>query len=748
MPRWPGWLRHAPSLVAEGLNGVRDPLSQWLRPPAPAPALRVAAALARALLPPAAVQTPPGWLRPDQDLSFRRALAAVHRYNGALLADPVGTGKTYIALAVAATLQPSRPIQVVAPAALRAQWLEAGRRAGLEVLVHSHETLSRGRAPPRVRAAVVVDESHRLRTPTTRRYATLAPWCVGRRGLLVSATPAVNRLEDVAHQLLLFVRDDALAWGGVGSLREVLRHRAPGCLAHLVVTGEDRTSQLPQRRQRDLAPPEPEASPMEEIRRGIEALALSRDPAIAGLLRIVLLSSLASSPAAVATALRRYRSLLTQAGDALMAGRAVSRRAIRLMAGPDSEQTVLWPLLTGPCQGNDLSLADLDAVVRLERIARAWCNTADGKVTALRDLVADRRPTVVFTAATATVDYLLRHLAPSRVAWCTGTGAGLARIPAARDAVLDWFRRRTLPTDQVLARPTILVATDVASEGLDLPLVERVVHYDLPWTAVRLDQRSGRAFRLGASAASVEVVRLRPRPNLETALGRESILHTKAGLPAVLGIDSGPSAPWRLRARIAARWQGQAAIGGTAAVRWARAGVVAGFRVRSSDGTALEIVLGCEGSGWTDDPAIIAGWLDAAGEESGSVAINRGHLRAALGALSAQVRLALRNANGAGLATSYPDPGVARARRRLITLARRAARSRDADRLAALERGIALLGRGRTAGECRVVEAWEALPQQDLFRLLERLPPNPARSIPDGVELIGILLLERTASSG
>ena len=34
----------------------------------------------------------------------RRAVAAIRRYGGALLADPVGTGKTYVALAVAAAL--------------------------------------------------------------------------------------------------------------------------------------------------------------------------------------------------------------------------------------------------------------------------------------------------------------------------------------------------------------------------------------------------------------------------------------------------------------------------------------------------------------------------------------------------------------------------------------------------------------------------------------------------------------------
>ncbi len=708
----------------------------------------MAAALARALLPPTADRAPPPWLRLDQQLSFGRALAAVHRYGGALLADPVGTGKTYIALAVAAALLPNRSVHVIAPASLRAQWQEAGRRTGLDILFHSHETLSRGRPPGRQGGAVVVDESHRFRTPTTRRYTTFASWCVARRGLLLSATPAVNRLNDVAHQLLLFVRDDALAWSGVASLREELRQRAPGCLAHLVVTGEDRSSALPLRRDRDIRPVEPAASPLERIRSGIEGLILSREAAIAGLLRVILLSALASSPAAIAVALRRYRSLLIHAGDALMAGRGVSRQAIRRMVGPESEQTVLWPLIAGTDQGNDLCLDDLDSVARLERITRCWSEAPDAKVAALRDLVADRKPTLVFTTATATVAYLRRHLRPSRAAWCTGSAAGLDGVSVGREDVLDWFRRPVLPGDAVPPRPTILVATDVASEGLDLPLVERVVHYDLPWTAVRLDQRSGRAFRLGARQGSVEVVCFRPEPALESALGKESILNAKAGLPTILGLDAGPSAPWRLRATIAARWQGHAAAAGMAAVPWATTGAVAGFRIRSSDGTALEVVLAREGTGWTDDPGTIARCLEAAADQSDTVRLDRVRLRAVLSALTAQVRVALRTANGAGLAHARRQPAGTRIRRRLIALARRAARSRDAVKLALLERGIALLRRGQTAGEARMAEAWETLPESDLFRLLSRLPSSPVRGVPEAVELIGVLLLEPTPPPG
>src|SRR6476660_6004853 len=92
----------APALVAEALVAVREPLLTVLRPGSPAPAPHVASALARSLGPLEAGDVAPEWLWPEQVGSYRRALAAVRCYGGALPADPVGTGKTYVALAVAA----------------------------------------------------------------------------------------------------------------------------------------------------------------------------------------------------------------------------------------------------------------------------------------------------------------------------------------------------------------------------------------------------------------------------------------------------------------------------------------------------------------------------------------------------------------------------------------------------------------------------------------------------------------------
>src|SRR6266536_3505029 len=126
--------------------GSRPQQPKRWRPRSTAPTLvaaAVAAALARSLAPAQADDPAPGWLWPEQIGSFRRALWAVRCYRGALLADPVGTGKTYVALAVAAALNRSRPAVCLVPAALIEQWGEVARRLRLSITLWSHERVSR-----------------------------------------------------------------------------------------------------------------------------------------------------------------------------------------------------------------------------------------------------------------------------------------------------------------------------------------------------------------------------------------------------------------------------------------------------------------------------------------------------------------------------------------------------------------------------------------------------------------------------
>jgi hypothetical protein len=76
-------------------------------------------------------------------------------------------------------------------------------------------------------------------------------------------------------------------------------------------------------------------------------------------------------------------------------------------------------------------------------------------------------------------------------------------------------------------------------------------------------------------------------------------------------------------------------------------------------------------------------------------------------------------------------------------MARAAAQARDRPRLELLERGIGLLRRGLTAGERVMAARWAGLDEAALWRELGRLPIAAPRSGMTGVEMIGVLALER-----
>jgi superfamily II DNA or RNA helicase len=159
--------------VAEELAPVHDPMVTALHPGRWMPAAQVARAMARRLAPDEDTDSPPAWLRPEQTRSFRRALHALRRYGGALLADPVGSGKTYVALAVAAVLNRGGPTACLVPATLVEQWMSTARILGVQIVAGSHQSASRGRLPGAHRGLVVVDEAHHFRNPAPGATGTL-----------------------------------------------------------------------------------------------------------------------------------------------------------------------------------------------------------------------------------------------------------------------------------------------------------------------------------------------------------------------------------------------------------------------------------------------------------------------------------------------------------------------------------------------------------------------------------------------
>lgn len=433
--------------------------------------------------------------------AVRRLRDALRVHGGALLADAPGLGKTFVALALA---REAGGAIVVAPAALRTQWLTAAARADVKIHWSSLETLSR--RPVRSNAPLlIIDEAHHLRNTATRRYGHAATLAVCKHVLLLTATPVHNRPADRDALLALFL----------GAQTGALGEHA---LARLIVRREADPSLIPARRAtRWLCAP---STP------GIGAALRALPPPLpsadgrmaAALVRLTLAHAWSSSVGALDAAARRATHRAAALDDSLAVGRWPTRRELHAWVTSDeSSQLAFAELVASPAaedtQGARAVLGrHVAALAALRTItARQVATDAAARAAALRLLLRRHRGATIiaFSRYAATVDALWRALQ-----WDAGVVAiSATRVRSAGGGMrrADVLRLLALPDASGGVTPLRLVlSTDLLGEGLDLRAASVVVHLDQPWTPALLDQREGRAARLTSPHASIAVYALRP----------------------------------------------------------------------------------------------------------------------------------------------------------------------------------------------------------------------------------------------
>ncbi|MGE5480579.1 MAG: helicase-related protein [Chloroflexota bacterium] len=170
-------------------------------------------------------------LFPYQQKAVITLIKMLEKYNGAILADAVGLGKTWTALAVMKYYQNmGYRVVLFCPKKLRGNWVQyiKGNKSKfdndhLDYLVRFHtdlqnERLSNNNYNHKIHALqnnerilFVIDESHNLRNDKSSRYKFLVENLLEKnRGdvkvLQLSATPINNKLDDLRNQFKLIVK--------------------------------------------------------------------------------------------------------------------------------------------------------------------------------------------------------------------------------------------------------------------------------------------------------------------------------------------------------------------------------------------------------------------------------------------------------------------------------------------------------------------------------------------------------------
>ncbi|HTN82496.1 MAG TPA: DEAD/DEAH box helicase, partial [Sorangium sp.] len=426
----------------------------------------------------------------------REGALHLFRHGRALLADDMGLGKTVQAIAACELLRrrgEARRLLIVTAASLKHQWAQeiarwTGERAavlggsptkrtgalalGAAYTVLSYEITWRelSRLQALEADVLVLDEAQRAKNFRTKTAATLRA-LPSRFLFILTGTPVENRLDDL-YALLQLV-DPALLgplWRfNLDFQRQDDRGRVVGY--------------------KNLG----------ELRRRIAPAVLRRERAEVLLDLPPLLEQTRYTPLS-----REQREL--DADYRAQAGRLIAISERRPLRKEELDRLMML-LLKARQACNALELCDPKRGKR-----------ASSKLDELEAVVAEitaqpRNKVIVFSEWVGMLALAAERLDRLGVGYVVLHGD----VPTERrPALLDRFRED--------AAVQVLLSTDAGGVGLNLQAASYVVHLDLPWNPARLDQRTGRAHRMG-QARGVSVTYLCAEEGIER--GIEGILNEK-----------------------------------------------------------------------------------------------------------------------------------------------------------------------------------------------------------------------------
>ncbi len=160
----------------------------------------------------------------------RSLIRMLNKYNGAILADAVGLGKTWSALAVMRSFQTDHQIILLCPKKLEQNWNQyfykndsLFQNDNLDFELRFHTDLREGGFDKdkvkldyfvnHKKKLLVIDESHNLRNDKSSRYKFLVEEILQKskgdiKVLLLSATPINNSFKDIRNQFKLMTKGE------------------------------------------------------------------------------------------------------------------------------------------------------------------------------------------------------------------------------------------------------------------------------------------------------------------------------------------------------------------------------------------------------------------------------------------------------------------------------------------------------------------------------------------------------------
>lgn len=473
---------------------------------------------------------------PYQISAVSRALKALREHKGAILADEVGLGKTIEAGIIIHRhwQQGKRKILIILPASLIAQWIDELReKFRLPVTVVNSQYLRRKNPPnPFISDKIVlcsyhfannkakylsglpwnlccIDEAHHLRNRHGRMATALRNALRDVPKLLLTATPIQNSQNDL-YALTEVIdeyfpirpkKDNSKPWEPI-LIRTLRKDSGEHFVNRITVTHKFALNAAEKRLY----------ARMEDFLLRDNLLCLNEGNR--QLVKMTLRRLLASCPSNLAGTLERLAQRLQEicTQSALIPDLTSSTEELREM-----EKVLLKPKRHKPTpkELEELRL-EIKELRELRRLANQTISTGKSKALlyALREglrqvqKAGGRKMAIIVTEFLQSQRHIFDELQAipefkGRVVMINGDNLN----PYADAIYCTWkekmrpsksnpnLDRKTAILDHFRRKADILIATDAASEGLNLQFCSLLVNYDLPWNPQRIGQRIGRCHR-------------------------------------------------------------------------------------------------------------------------------------------------------------------------------------------------------------------------------------------------------------
>lgn len=510
-----------------------------------------------------------------QKIAVMQAYEILNRYDGVFVCDVVGLGKTFIGAALLKQLN-KRAI-VICPPRIKNMWEEFGETFKVDIKTISHGALNRGVFDENSelwtyndRDVVLIDESHYFRNSDTKRYYEICPFLVGKKVILVTATPQNTSIWNIYNQIRLFNQEgsnDYQVKGG--SLKEffnrveanevkiqdllskILIRRTRKHIKKYYQSLEDEPIDFPRRELKTISYNIDETynNLFEKIEEALKKLTYAKynlwpyikeekkdekiyidlrkiTGLLKGLHKVMLFKRLESSIYAFSETIRRLLEIHEKFFKSLEANIIpAGEEAQDLIYREDIDiPDVLEELkeVSKKYQVDDFRIEelkqdlknDIDIFMDISKYLEKVSEDSDKKFDKLVKILDNHKKekVLIFSEYADTVEYLYKRL--------KGEIDNLSFVTSATKDAISIIRRFAPKANEYKLKDKespidVIVSTDVFSSGLNLQDCGIVANYDLHWNPVLLIQRAGRVDRIGTEHDIIRIYSFLPHKKVE-----------------------------------------------------------------------------------------------------------------------------------------------------------------------------------------------------------------------------------------